>query len=138
MASEGLAAFYMTGQKDSLLLSFYGFSVLPIYASWERLASDQSTQWFEYVLRKTLLGSIAQFKSGPPTFLVCVDTYDMLNPDRQTHAAQLINQYGDTDLIDVAGIILIDPAKDWHLTQNPSQRFMNLRNNGLFDAIIVR
>ena len=46
--------------------------------------------------------------------------FDKSLPDIKPHVYQVICQYGNTDFIDVAGIVVADPFYKWDLIENTS------------------
>jgi hypothetical protein len=91
--------------------------------------------WLDSALTYVLKEKIEQFKTYKPTFLVWV-SYDEALPDFKTSVSRVLEQQGQAESVDVAGVIVFHPYSTWDLTENPScPSHRELKEVGLFDAI---
>ncbi len=104
-------------------------------SSWpgSRLRAD-NTPWAQSVLEETLRDNIDQFRSNRPTFLAWV-SLDVLLPDLETHAAQVLERFGQTEFVDVAGIMIFDSYRGYALIENRCGEYSTLEYLNLFTAI---
>ena len=98
-----------------------------------RLRAD-NTPWAQSVLKETLQDNINQFRSNRPTFLAWV-SLDVLLPDLESHAAQVLEKFGQTEFADVAGVIIFDSYRGYALIENQCKEYSTLECAGLFNAI---
>jgi hypothetical protein len=67
---------------------------------------------------------------------VYVPWLDSALPDFKTSVSRVLEQQGQAESVDVAGVIVFHPYSTWDLTENPScPSHRELKEVGLFDAI---
>ena len=104
-------------------------------SSWpeSRIRAD-NTPWAQSVLEETLRDNIDQFRSNRPTFLAWV-SLDVLLPDLESHASQVLDRFGQTEFVDVVGITIFDSYCGYCLVENQCREYSTVEYAGLFNFI---